>query len=64
MSKQKLKVQDLKRALYWFHLAFKEKEPSNEDGKTLKMILRLAECDRDLVQEQMTSYDPSSFEDE
>ena len=51
MSKQKLKVQDLKRALYWFHLAFKEKEPSKEDGETLKMILSFAQCDIDLVQD-------------
>ena len=52
MSKQKLKVQDLKRVLYWFHLAFKEKEPSNEDGESLKMILSFAECNIDLVQEE------------
>ena len=51
MSKQKLKVQDLKRALYWFHLAFKEKEPSNEDAETLKMILSFAQSERDLVQD-------------
>ena len=53
MSKQKLKVQDLKRILYWFHLAFKKQKPSNEDGETLKMILRFAECDIDLVQEDI-----------
>ena len=52
MSKQKLKVQDLKRVLYWFHLAFKEKEPSNKDGESLKMILSFAECNIDLVQEE------------
>ena len=51
MSKQKLKVQDLKRVLYWFHLAFKEKSPSKEDGESLKMILSFAQCDIDLVQD-------------
>ena len=51
MSKQKLKVQDLKRALYWFHLAFKEKEPSNEDAETLKMILTFARASVNLVED-------------
>ena len=51
MSKQKLKVQDLKRVLYWFHLAFKEKVPSNEDGESLKMILSFAQCEIDLIQD-------------
>ena len=51
MSKQKLKVRDLKRVLYWFHLAFKEKSPSKEDGESLKMILSFAQSERDLVQD-------------
>ena len=51
MSKQKLKVQDLKRVLYWFHLAFKEKSPSKEDGESLKMILSFAQCEIDLIQD-------------
>ena len=53
MSKVKLKIQDLERVLYWFHLAFKKKKPSNEDGETLKMILLFAEYKIDLVQEEI-----------
>ena len=51
MSKVKLDGEDLERVLYWFHLAFKEKVPSNEDGESLKMILSFAQCDIDLVQD-------------
>ena len=32
-------------------MAFKEKEPSKEDGETLKMILSFAQCEIDLVQD-------------
>ena len=53
MSKVKLKIQDLERVLYWFHLAFKKKKPSNKDGETLKMILLFAEYKIDLVQEDI-----------
>ena len=53
MSKVKLKIQDLERVLYWFHLAFKKKKPSNKDGETLKMILLFAEYKIDLVQENI-----------
>ena len=53
MSKVKLKIQDLERVLYWFHLAFKKKKPSNEDGETLKKVFRFAECNIDLVQEDL-----------
>ena len=51
MSKQKLKVQDLKRVLYWFHLAFKEKSPSKEDGETLKKLLTFAHASVNLVED-------------
>ena len=37
MSKVKLEIQDLERVLYWFHLAYKKKKPSNEDGESLKI---------------------------
>ena len=52
MSKVKLDGQDLERVLYWFHLAFKNQKPSNGDGESLKKILRFAECDIDLIQEE------------
>ena len=64
MSKMKLNTQDFERIMYWNHLAFKKKKPSNEDGETLKKILLCAECNIELVQEQVTSYDPFWFEDE
>ena len=51
MTKFHLNVQDQQRLLYWFHMAFKEKVPSNEDGESLKMILSFAQCDIDLVQD-------------
>ena len=51
MAQQKLKIQDLERVLYWFHLAFKNQKPLNVDGESLKKILRFAECNIDLVQE-------------
>ena len=51
MSKQKLKVQDLKRVLYWFHLAFKEKSPSKEDGETLKKLLTFAHASVNRVED-------------
>ena len=51
MSKMNLNIQDHERILYWFHLAFKNKEPSNRDGETLKKIFRFAECNIDLVQD-------------
>ena len=51
MSKMKLNTQDFERIMYWNHLAFKKKKPSNEDGETLKKILLFAECNIDLVQE-------------
>ena len=51
MAQQKLKIQDLERVLYWFHLAFKNQKPSNVDGESLKKILRFAECNIDLVQD-------------
>jgi len=53
MSKMKLNMQDHERILYWFHLAFKKKKPSNEDGETLKKVFRFAECNVDLVQEDL-----------
>ena len=49
MSKVKLDGQDLERVLYWFHLAFKNQKPSLGDDESL---LRFAECDIDLVQEE------------
>ena len=49
--KTEIESTDLKRVLYWFHLAFKEKSPSKEDGESLKMILSFAQCDIDLVQD-------------
>ena len=51
MSKMKLDKQDNMRILYWFHLAFKKKKPSEKDGKTMKKIMLFAECNVDLVQE-------------
>ena len=51
MTKFHLNVQDQQRLLYWFHMAFKEKSPSKEDGESLKMILSFAQCDIDLVQD-------------
>ena len=53
MSKYKLNAQDQERILYWFHMAFKKKKPSNEDGETLKKVFRFAECNVDLVQEDL-----------
>ena len=53
MSKMKLNMQDHERILYWFHLAFKKKKPANEDGETLKKVFRFAECNIDLVQEDL-----------
>ena len=37
--------------LYWYHLAFKEKSPSNEDGETLKKILTFAHASVNLVED-------------
>ena len=51
MTKFHLNVQDQQRLLYWFHMAFKEKSPSKEDGESLKMILSFAQCDIDLGQD-------------
>ena len=44
-------MQDQQRILYWHHLAFKEKEPSNEDGETLKKILTFAHASVNLVED-------------
>ena len=52
MTKVKLQIQDLERVLYWFHLAFKKEKPSSEDGESLKKVIRFAECNIDLVQEE------------
>ena len=49
MTKFHLNRQDQQRMLYWYHLAFKEKEPSNEDGETLKKILTFAHASANLV---------------
>ena len=51
MSKMKLNIQDHERILYWFHLAFKNKEPSNEDGETLKKVLLFAHASVNLVED-------------
>jgi len=57
MSKVKLKIRDLERVLYWFHLAHKNKKPSNEDGESLKKILRFTKCNVDLIQEDLGEED-------
>ena len=59
MSKVKLDGEDLERVLYWFHLAFKKKKPSNEDGETLKKILCFANAYVNLVEE--TYDDPDGW---
>ena len=59
MSKMKLNIQDHERILYWFHLAFKKKEPSNEDGETLKKVIVFAKANVDLVEE--TYDDPDKW---
>ena len=51
MTKFHLNRQDQQRMLYWYHLAFKEKEPSNEDGETLKKILTFAHASVNLVED-------------
>ena len=51
MTKFHLNRQDQQRMLYWYHLAFKEKEPSNEDGETLKKILTFAHSSVNLVED-------------
>jgi hypothetical protein len=45
--------------MYWFHLAFKKKKPSNEDGETLKKILCFANAYVNLVEE--TYDDPDGW---
>jgi len=59
MSKYKLNAQDLERILFWFHLAFKKKKPSNEDGETLKKVMVFAKANVDLVEE--TYDDPNEW---
>ena len=51
MTKFHLDVQDQQRMLYWFHLAFKGKTPSNEDAETLKKVLTFAHASVNLVQD-------------
>ena len=51
MPKFHLNVQDQQRLLYWFHMAFKEKSPSKEDGETLKKILTFAHASVNLVED-------------
>ena len=51
MPKSHLNVQDQQRLLYWFHMAFKEKSPSKEDGETLKKILTFAHASVNLVED-------------
>ena len=59
MSKLKLNTQDHERIMYWFHLAFKKKKPSNEDGETLKKVMVFAKANVDLVEE--TYDDPNEW---
>ena len=51
MTKFHLNGQDQQRLLYWFHMAFKEKKPSKEDGETLKKILTFAHASVNLVED-------------
>ena len=51
MTKFHLNVQDQQRLLYWFHMAFKEKSPSKEDGETLKKLLTFAHASVNLVED-------------
>ena len=39
MSKVKLEIQDLERVLYWFHLAYKKKKPSNENKLGKRVVV-------------------------
>ena len=59
MSKLKLNTQDHERIMYWFHMAFKKKKPSNEDGETLKKVMVFAKADVNLVEE--TYDDPDGW---
>ena len=59
MSKLKLDTQDHERIMYWFHMAFKKKKPSNEDGETLKKIMVFANAYVNLVEE--TYDDPDGW---
>ena len=45
--------------MYWFHMAFKKKKPSNEDGETLKKVMVFAKADVNLVEE--TYDDPDGW---
>ena len=38
----RLTIADHKRIMYWFHLAFKRKEPSNGDKRTMTIIQNIA----------------------
>ena len=38
----RLTIGDHKRIMYWFHLAFKRKEPSNGDKRTMIMVQHIA----------------------
>jgi hypothetical protein len=38
----RLSLADHKRIIYWFHLAFRRKEPSNGDKRTMIMIQNIA----------------------
>ena len=51
MTKFHLNVEDQQRILYWFHLAFKGKTPSKEDGETLKKVLTFANASVNLVED-------------
>ncbi len=51
MSRFHLDEKDQQRILYWHHLAFKNKKPSNEDGETLKKVLLFAHASVNLVEE-------------
>ena len=38
----RLSIEDNKRIMYWFHLAFKRKEPSDGDKMTMAIIQNIA----------------------
>ena len=38
MISKSLSIADHKRIMYWFHLAYKRKKPTNEDTKTIAKI--------------------------
>ena len=56
MISKSLSIADHKRIMYWFHLVYKRKKPTDEDKKTITKIHAIMLANQDYMDEEKEWY--------